>query len=167
MPRLTKDAVLAVLRRALMAVGVTVMAFSPAMADEAAPQAGAVDPQKQFLEDYAKQDGVIKRPSGLLIKVLKASRGPVPTETDTVKVHYVGSLIDGTVFDSSVARNQPFIFPVTRVIEGWQEAMQLMQVGSKWELVVPSNIGYGPRGAGELIKPDTTLVFQVELLEIL
>jgi len=134
---------------------------------ETTPEVEDIDPQKQFIEDYAKQDGVIKRPSGLLIKVLKAGRGPVPVETDVVRAHYTGKLIDGTVFDSSVERNVPFEFPVGKVIVGWQEAMQLMQIGSKWELVIPSDLGYGERGAGQTIPPNATLVFEVELLGIL
>ena len=141
---------------------------APSMAEEApVAESEYQSAQKQFVEDYAKQDGVIKRPSGLLIKVLSSARGPVPVDTDVVSAHYTGKLIDGTVFDSSVERGVPFEFPVGRVIVGWQEAMQLMQLGSKWELVIPADLGYGESGAGDTIPPGATLVFEVELLGIL
>ena len=97
--------------------------------------------------------------------LLKSGTGPKPKETDTVKVHYHGTLIDGKVFDSSVERNEPIEFPVTGVIPGWIEALQLMSVGDKWKLTIPSDIAYGPRGKGD-IPPNSVLIFEVELLEI-
>jgi len=105
-------------------------------------------------------------PSGLQYEIMTAGTGPKPKETDTVTTHYHGSLIDGTVFDSSVKRGEPASFPVNGVIMGWQEALQLMPVGSKWKLFVPHNLAYGERGAGGTIQPFATLVFEVELLEI-
>lgn len=153
----------------VMAVVAAIFVSSaPSMAEEAPVAETEYQlAQKQFVDDYAKQDGVIKRPSGLLIKVLSSARGPVPVDTDVVSAHYTGKLIDGTVFDSSVERGVPFEFPVGRVIVGWQEAMQLMQLGSKWELVIPADLGYGESGAGDTIPPGATLVFEVELLGIL
>jgi FKBP-type peptidyl-prolyl cis-trans isomerase FklB len=98
---------------------------------------------------------------------MTAANGPIPTATDKVKVHYHGSLINGTVFDSSVNRGEPATFGVTQVISGWVEALQLMPVGSKWKLFIPSNLAYGAQGAGQQIGPHTTLVFEVELIEII
>ena len=121
---------------------------------------------KKFLAKNALQEGVTTLPSGLQYKVLKAGLGPKPKATDTVTTHYHGTLIDGTVFDSSVDRGQPASFPVNGVIQGWQEALQLMTQGSKWRLFVPSELAYGNRGAGGLIGPGATLIFDVELLNI-
>jgi FKBP-type peptidyl-prolyl cis-trans isomerase FklB len=98
---------------------------------------------------------------------MTAANGPIPTATDKVKVHYHGSLINGTVFDSSVNRGEPATFGVMQVISGWVEALQLMPVGSKWKLFIPSNLAYGAQGAGQQIGPHTTLVFEVELIEII
>ena len=98
---------------------------------------------------------------------MKAGEGPKPKATDTVRCHYHGTLINGTVFDSSVRRGQPADFPVNGVIAGWVEALQLMPVGSKWKLYIPYNLAYGTRGAGESIPPYATLIFEVELLDIL
>lgn len=119
-----------------------------------------------FLTENKKKEGVITMPSGLQYKVLAAGTGDKPKETDTVTVNYRGTLIDGTEFDSSYKRNEPAIFPVKGVIPGWTEALQLMQTGSKWQLVVPATLGYGERGAGANIGPNATLVFEVELLSI-
>ena len=105
-------------------------------------------------------------PSGMVYKIIKAGDGPKPGASDTVVTHYHGTLIDGTVFDSSVQRNSPATFPVNGVIAGWTEALQLMGVGSKWELVIPPELAYGERGAGGTIGPNTTLKSEVELLEI-
>lgn len=121
---------------------------------------------EKFLEENKKKPGVITLPSGLQYTVIKEGDGPKPLATDKVKTHYHGTLIDGTVFDSSVQRNDPAVFPVNGVISGWVEALQLMKVGSKWKLFVPSNLAYGERGAGEKIGPNTTLIFEVELLSI-
>lgn len=120
-----------------------------------------------FLAENGKKDEITELPSGLQYEVLKDGEGDIPTPNDQVKCHYHGTLIDGTVFDSSVQRGEPAVFPVNGVIQGWVEALQLMSVGSKWKLYVPSELAYGPRGAGGVIGPNTTLIFEVELLEIL
>lgn len=120
----------------------------------------------KFLAEKRMDEGVVELPSGLQYKVLKEGDGDVPEITDEVKCHYHGSLIDGTVFDSSVQRNQPAVFPVNGVIKGWVEALQMMPVGSKWRLYIPSDLAYGEQGAGEVIGPNATLIFDVELLEI-
>ncbi|MDU0353070.1 FKBP-type peptidyl-prolyl cis-trans isomerase [Paraglaciecola aquimarina] len=119
-----------------------------------------------YLEANAKKDGVNVTESGLQYKELVAGEGEKPTEDSTVKVHYKGTLIDGTVFDSSYDRGQPAEFPLTGVIKGWTEALQLMKVGSKFELTIPSDLAYGQRGSAPTIGPDSTLIFEVELLEI-
>jgi len=119
-----------------------------------------------FLAEKAKTDDVTVLPSGLMYKVVRSGDGPKPGPDDRVTVHYRGTLIDGTVFDSSYDRGRPATFGVSGVIAGWVEALQLMSVGDKWELYVPSNLAYGRTGAGGLIGPDCTLVFEVELLEI-
>ncbi|MCA9119364.1 MAG: FKBP-type peptidyl-prolyl cis-trans isomerase [Planctomycetaceae bacterium] len=121
---------------------------------------------KAFLAANKAKQGVVTLPSGLQYSVLKQGTGPTPKLTDTVRTHYHGTLLDGTVFDSSVERNEPATFPVGRVIRGWTEALQLMQVGSKWRLFVPSELAYGPQGAGADIGPHAVLVFDVELLGI-
>jgi FKBP-type peptidyl-prolyl cis-trans isomerase FklB len=120
----------------------------------------------EFLEKNRSKEGVTELPSGLQYQVIKEGEGELPSLTDEVKCHYHGSLIDGTVFDSSVERGQPAVFPVNGVIQGWVEALQLMPVGSKWRLYVPPELGYGQQGAGGAIGPNSTLVFDVELLEI-
>jgi FKBP-type peptidyl-prolyl cis-trans isomerase FklB len=119
-----------------------------------------------FLTRNKEKTGVSVTPSGLQYEVIKMGTGPKPTQDNTVKVHYVGTLIDGTEFDSSVKRNEPAQFPVSGVIAGWTEALQLMPVGSKFKLYIPENLAYGANQAGDLIKPFSTLVFEVELLEI-
>lgn len=121
---------------------------------------------KKFLEDNKKKDGVKTTPSGLQYKVLAEGKGDAPKATDTVKTHYKGTLIDGTEFDSSLKRGQPATFPVNGVIKGWTEALQLMKPGAKYQLFIPSELAYGERGAGEQIGPNATLVFEVELIEI-
>lgn len=119
-----------------------------------------------FLSENKKKENVVTLPSGLQYEVLTEGDGAIPTATDTVKCHYHGTLIDGTVFDSSVERGQPAVFGVTQVIKGWVEALQLMSVGSKWKLFVPSGMAYGEQGAGNDIQPNSTLIFEVELLGI-
>lgn len=119
-----------------------------------------------FLAANKSKDSVMTTASGLQYKVIKMGMGPKPLATDKVKTHYHGTLIDGTVFDSSVDRGEPVSFPVSGVIPGWVEALQLMPVGSKWKLYIPQEIAYGTRGAGQTIKPYSALVFEVELLEI-
>ncbi|QTM01047.1 FKBP-type peptidyl-prolyl cis-trans isomerase [Mannheimia sp. ZY171111] len=128
----------------------------------------AIDAEnKAFLEENKKANGVIITDSGLQYEILTEGTGEKPTATSTVRVHYTGSLIDGTVFDSSVKRGQPAEFPVNGVIRGWTEALQLMPVGSKWRLTIPHELAYGERGAGASIPPFATLIFEVELLDIL
>ena len=121
---------------------------------------------EEFLAANKAKPGVTVTASGLQYEVIKMGTGPKPTAENTVKVHYTGTLIDGTKFDSSYDRNEPAQFPVSGVIAGWTEALQLMPVGSKFKLVLPQAIAYGATGAGEVIKPYSTLVFEVELLEI-
>lgn len=121
---------------------------------------------EKFLEENKKRKGVVTLPSGLQYEILKQGSGPKPTATDKVKTHYHGTLIDGTVFDSSVERNDPATFGVNQVIKGWTEALQLMPVGSKWKLFIPYNLAYGERGAGGKIGPYSALIFEVELLSI-
>jgi len=119
-----------------------------------------------FLAKNKEKPGVTTTASGLQYEVIKLGTGPKPTSENTVKVNYVGTLIDGTEFDSSIKRNEPAQFPVSGVIAGWTEALQLMPVGSKFKLYLPQSIAYGAAGAGEVIKPYSTLIFEVELLEI-
>ncbi|NBW02247.1 MAG: FKBP-type peptidyl-prolyl cis-trans isomerase [Cytophagia bacterium] len=121
---------------------------------------------EKFLADNKKKDSVMTTASGLQYKVIKMGTGPKPLATDKVKTHYHGTLIDGSVFDSSVQRGEPVSFPVSGVIPGWVEALQLMPVGSKWKLYIPQELAYGVRGGGQTIKPYSALVFEVELLEI-
>lgn len=119
-----------------------------------------------FLAENKSKEGVVTLASGLQYKVITAGTGPTPKLTDTVTTHYRGTLLDGTEFDSSYKRNQPATFQVNGVIPGWTEALQLMHVGSKWQLLIPANLGYGPRGAGGKIGPNATLIFEIELLGI-
>ncbi len=121
---------------------------------------------KQFLEENAKKQGVVVTESGLQYQILTEGNGEKPKSSDRVKVHYHGTLIDGTVFDSSVQRGEPAVFGVTQVISGWVEALQLMPVGSKWRLFIPYKLAYGAQGAGEMIQPFSTLIFDVELIDI-
>ena len=121
----------------------------------------------KFLTENKKKPGVIELPSGLQYQVLNEGEGDIPTLSDQVKCHYHGTLIDGSVFDSSVQRGQPAVFPVNGVIKGWVEALQLMSTGSKWRLFIPSDLAYGKQGAGGAIGPNSTLIFDVELLEII
>ncbi|WP_371187086.1 FKBP-type peptidyl-prolyl cis-trans isomerase [Thalassotalea maritima] len=128
---------------------------------EAAAAEGAA-----FLAENAKVDGVVVTDSGLQYQVIKQGEGAKPAATDTVKVHYKGTLIDGTEFDSSYARNQPIEFPLNRVIKGWTEGVQLMSVGSHYKFFIPAELGYGEQGAGQTIPGNATLIFEVELLDI-
>ena len=120
-----------------------------------------------YLEANKAKDGVVVTDSGLQYRELTAGDGATPGAGDTVSVHYRGTLLNGEEFDSSYSRNQPATFPVTGVIAGWVEALQLMNVGDKWELVIPSDLAYGPGGTGNQIGPNATLIFEVELLEII
>ena len=128
--------------------------------------AGAITAGKEFLAANSEKDGVTTLASGLQYEVITEGSGEKPTISSTVTTHYHGTTIDGTVFDSSVQRGTPASFPVNGVIAGWTEALQLMPVGSKWRLFVPSDLAYGERGAGGAIGPHATLIFEVELLEV-
>lgn len=146
---------------------VAMQAFEAKMQAEAAKKSEASKAAgDKFLADNGKREGVTTTASGLQYEVLKAADGAKPAATDQVKVHYHGTLVDGKVFDSSVERGEPVTFPVQGVIKGWVEALQLMPVGSKWKLFIPSELAYGKQGAGADIGPDAALVFEVELLEI-
>lgn len=121
---------------------------------------------QKFLADNGKRSGVTTTASGLQYEVLKTGTGPKPTAENTVKVHYHGTTINGDVFDSSVDRGEPVTFGLGQVIKGWTEALQLMPVGSKWKIYIPSELGYGEQAAGPKIKPNSVLIFEVELLSI-
>jgi FKBP-type peptidyl-prolyl cis-trans isomerase FklB len=121
---------------------------------------------EKFLAENKGKEGVVTLPSGLQYKVIKAGSGKSPKSTDTVVTHYRGRLINGKVFDASYDRGEPISFPVNGVIAGWTEALQLMKEGAKWELYIPSNLAYGPRGAGPDIGPNATLIFEVELITV-
>lgn len=121
---------------------------------------------KKFLEENGKRVEVNVTPSGLQYEVLQEGTGKQPIASDSVTVHYTGKLIDGTVFDSSVERGVPATFGVTQVIPGWVEALQLMKEGAKWRLFIPSQLAYGPQGAGNIIGPNSTLIFDVELIKV-
>ena len=128
---------------------------------KAAKEAG-----EQFLKDNKSKEGVVTLESGLQYKVISTGNGAIPKSSDTVKCHYEGRLINGAVFDSSIRRGEPAEFPVNGVIAGWVEALQLMPVVSKWQLYIPSDLAYGPHGAGQAIGPNETLIFDIELLDI-
>ena len=126
-----------------------------------------IEKGKAFLAENAQKEGVVTLPSGLQYEVITEGNGKKPGATDRVKCHYEGTLIDGTLFDSSIKRGQPAVFGVNQVIKGWVEALQLMSEGSKWRLFIPSELGYGAQQAGEMIPPHSTLIFEVELIEVL
>ncbi|MDR1883627.1 MAG: FKBP-type peptidyl-prolyl cis-trans isomerase [Prevotella sp.] len=121
---------------------------------------------EEFLAINKNRPEVVTLPSGLQYEILKKGNGPEPKATDRVKCHYHGTLVDGRVFDSSVERGQPATFGVNQVIPGWVEALQLMPAGSKWKLFIPSSLAYGKAGAGQTIEPNSTLIFEVEILDI-
>lgn len=125
-----------------------------------------IEQSEAFLKEYASQPKTVVTTSGLQYQVVEQGTGPKPGLKDRVVVNYIGRLVDGTVFDSSYARGEPLNIPVNRVIPGWTEALQLMPVGSKWQLAIPSSLGYGINGAGDLIPPHSALVFDVELVSI-
>ena len=120
-----------------------------------------------FLANNAKKEGVVVLPSGLQYEVITEGNGKKPSATDRVQCHYEGTLIDGTIFDSSIKRGEPAVFGVNQVIKGWVEALQLMQEGAKWRLYIPYDMAYGEHGAGEMIPPYSALVFDVELIKVL
>ena len=122
--------------------------------------------EEKFLAENAKKPGITVTASGLQYLVISTGTGPQPKLTDTVKVHYRGTLLDGSEFDSSYKRNQPAVFPLNGVIKGWTEALLLMKVGSKWQVFLPAALAYGEQGAGQVIPPNATLIFDVELLAI-
>ena len=126
-----------------------------------------IEKGKSFLEENAKRPGVVTLPSGLQYEVITEGNGKKPSATDRVKCHYEGTLIDGTLFDSSINGGEPAIFGVNQVIKGWVEALQLMTEGAKWKLFIPSELAYGAQQAGEMIPPHSTLIFEVELIEVL
>ena len=129
--------------------------------------AANIEAGKKFLEENKKREGVVTLPSGLQYEVItEGNVGRYAKATDQVQCHYEGTLIDGTLFDSSSKRGQPAVFGVNQVIPGWVEALQLMPEGAKWKLYIPSDLAYGAQGAGEMIPPHSTLIFEVELLEI-
>ncbi len=136
--------------------------------EEMRKAAGEINKKEEavFLAENKKKEGVTALPSGLQYKILKPGAGKKPQASDTVTVHYRGSLINGTEFDSSFRRGQPATFPVSSVIRGWTEALQLMQEGAKWQLFIPSGLAYGEKGAGQMIGPNQTLIFEVELVSI-
>lgn len=121
---------------------------------------------KAYMEENAKNKDVVTTDSGLQYQIIKEGDGATPTLSDRVIAHYEGTLIDGTVFDSSIERGEPATFPVNGVIQGWQEVLQMMKEGSKWRVVIPGNLAYGPQGAGDMIGPNETLIFDIELIAI-
>jgi len=168
-----QDALLAGLNAALAqedlrieprAGGAIINKFIKELKEKAAEENVAIG--KKFLEENKGKEGVVTTESGLQYKILTAGTGAIPTKEQEVKVHYRGTTIDGKEFDSSYKRKEPATFLPTRVIKGWTEALTLMPVGSKWELYIPSDLAYGARGAGANIGPNSTLIFEVELLEI-
>lgn len=134
---------------------------------EARVNAENIEKGKAFLEENKKNPNIKVLPSGLQYEVIREGNGKHPKATDQVRCHYEGTLIDGTLFDSSIRRGEPAVFGVNQVIKGWVEALQLMSEGAKWKLYIPSELAYGATGAGELIPPHSTLIFEVELLEVL
>ncbi len=126
-----------------------------------------IEKGRLFLEENKKKPNIVTLPSGLQYEVIKEGNGKKPKASDRVRCHYEGTLIDGTLFDSSVKRGEPAVFGVNQVIKGWVEALQLMSEGAKWKLYIPSDLAYGPQGAGEMIPPHSTLIFEVELIEVL
>lgn len=134
---------------------------------EAKMSAANIEQGKAFLSENQNREGVKTLASGLQYEVITEGHGKMAQATDRVKCHYEGTLIDGTLFDSSVKRGEPAVFGVNQVIPGWVEALQLMPEGSKWKLYIPSELAYGAQGAGEMIPPHSALVFEVELIEVL
>lgn len=126
-----------------------------------------IEKGEKFLEENKNNPAIKTLPSGLQYEVITEGNGKKPKATDQVRCHYEGTLIDGTLFDSSIQRGQPAVFGVNQVIPGWVEALQLMSEGAKWKLYIPSELGYGKQGAGEMIPPHSTLIFEVELIEVL
>lgn len=142
-------------------------AYQQQKAEEHQKQAQLKQQQSNdFLAKHAKEDGVKVTASGLHYQILEEGKGKSPTSADSVVAHYKGTLIDGTVFDSSYDREEPATFPVAGVIRGWQEALPMMKEGGKWQIVVPAELAYGQRGAGKLIGPNEALIFDIELISV-
>lgn len=135
-------------------------------AEQQALAESAIEAGEAYLEENAAREGVVTTDSGMQYEVLEAGSGKQPAASDTVVVHYRGTLLDGTEFDSSHDRGEPATFALEGIIPGWQEALQLMQEGAKWRVVLPSDLAYGPRGAGGRIGPNETLIFEIELIEV-
>ena len=142
------------------------LAASLTLSSSLMSQTSNLEQGQAFLKTNASKPGVHTTPSGLQYLVLEEGKGKSPKATDTVLVHYKGNLLDGTEFDSSYKRNEPISFPLNGVIPGWTEGVQLMKEGGKIRLFIPSNLAYGSRGAGGVIPPDSTLVFDIELLKV-
>ena len=142
------------------------LAASLTLSSSLMSQTSNLEQGQAFLKTNASKPGVHTTPSGLQYLVLEEGKGKSPKATDTVLVHYKGNLLDGTEFDSSYKRNEPISFPLNGVIPGWTEGVQLMKEGGKMQLFIPSNLAYGSRGAGGVIAPDSTLVFDIELLKV-
>jgi FKBP-type peptidyl-prolyl cis-trans isomerase FklB len=159
-PKLTQEQAMAVLNSFQQEM------MAKMQAERAASGSKNKEEGAKFLAENKKKEGVKVTESGLQYKVIKEGTGEIPKSTDKVKTHYTGTLIGGKKFDSSVDRGEPAEFPVTGVIKGWTEALQLMKVGSKWTLYIPSELAYGENGAGPDIGPNATLIFDIELLEI-
>lgn len=159
-PKMTYDEAKAVIQQFFIEMDAKQQAAAAKMG-EVNEQAG-----KAFLEENGKREEVKITASGLQYEVLEEGTGAMPTSSDQVTVHYTGKLIDGTVFDSSVERGAPATFGVTQVIPGWVEALQMMKEGAKWRLYIPSQLAYGPNGAGGVIGPNATLIFDVELIKV-
>ncbi len=151
------------LATALALASTTILTTTTTMAQDSASN---LQKGQAFLKENATKPGVHTTPSGLQYKVITEGHGKSPKATDTVLVHYRGTTIDGTEFDSSYKRNEPISFPLNGVIPGWTEGVQLMKEGGKMELFIPSNLAYGSRGAGGVIAPDSTLIFDIELLKV-
>jgi len=151
------------LATALALASTTILTTTTTMAQDSASN---LQKGQAFLKENATKPGVHTTPSGLQYKVITEGHGKSPKATDTVLVHYRGTTIDGTEFDSSYKRNEPISFPLNGVIPGWTEGVQLMKEGGKMELFIPSNLAYGSRGAGGVITPDSTLIFDIELLKV-
>lgn len=134
---------------------------------ESRMNAETIEKGKAFLAENAKKEGIHTTPSGLQYEVINEGTGKKPKATDKVRCHYEGTLIDGTVFDSSIKRGEPAVFGLNQVIKGWTEALQLMSEGAKYRLYLPSDLAYGSQQAGEMIPPYSTLIFDVELIEVL
>ena len=148
------------------AVAIAAAAFIITQTNPKVMAESALEKGEKFLKQNATKEGVKTTASGLQYKVLKEGTGKSPKATDTVLVHYRGTLIDGTEFDSSYKRNEPIEFPLNQVIKGWTEGVQLMKEGAKYQFYIPSKLAYGSRGAGGAIGPDETLIFDVELLKV-